>query len=515
MDLAVGDRAGRRGLTRREVVLGAGGVTAAAIVGGGITDFLTGRRRLHRIPSFATDPAGHVDGFRSRPRLRPPPVTISKNRAATAEDTDPGFLFLGPGPVSLTASEQYGPMIVDRNGGLVWFRPVASGLEVTNFTTARYRGEPVLVWWEGKVLESGYGSGEAVVVDRSYREVTRIRAVGGRSMDMHALLLTPDGTALFTCYPQTVAADLSSFGGPARAGVYEAIIQEVEIATGRLLFEWRSLEHIPLTHSYEPVSESYDYLHPNSIQQLPDGNLLVSARHTWALYKLERRSGRVLWTLGGKQSEYTIGPGARFEWQHDAQQTAENVLTVFDNGAAGRIVTEAQSRGLMLDLDEPNRAVTLRRAYTSPQPILAGAMGSVQVLPSGRVLVGWGTESQTTEFASDGAALSDYALPAGMYSYRGQWLPWRGVPHEPPALAAGRDPHNAKPLLFASWNGATEIAAWLVETGSRHDLLEPFGIATRRGFETVIPLPHQPQFAAVIPINRHGARLRRSPTVAL
>jgi hypothetical protein len=484
-------------------------------VGGAAVEVLRASGGLQAIESFVSDPLCRVGGFCSRPGLRPPTVMVTATVGGSASGVDPGFLLLGPGPVSLRGSEQFGPMIVDRTGGLVWFRPLAAGLEVTNFTTAEYQGKPVLVWWEGKVLPSGYGRGEAVLVDRSYREVARVRAAGGRSMDLHALSLTRAGTALFTCYPQIVPADLSSIGGSRDAHVYESIIQEVDIATGRLLFEWRSLQHIAPEDSHEPLGEPYDYLHPNSIQQLPDGNLLVSGRHTWALYKLERGTGRVIWTLGGKRSRFSIGADAGFAWQHDAQLRAGQVLTVFDNGSAGPVQTERQSRGLVLQVDEPRRTVELRTAYTSPQKLVAGAMGSVQALPSGNVLVGWGTTSHTSEFAPDGALLLDYALPAGMYSYRGLWHPWAGVPDQQPALAGARERRTGRTLLYASWNGATAIAGWLVHTGPSRDSLRPLGLAINRGFETAISLPSQVRFAAVTPVSRHGEQLRRSDVLEL
>jgi hypothetical protein len=514
-DVAVPARAGRGGLTRRQALLGAGGAAASVIVGGVVTEALRAGGGLQAIESFVSDPLCRVGGFCSRPGLRPPTVAVTSTVGGSSGGADPGFLLLGPGPVSLKGSEQYGPMIVDRSGGLVWFRPLAPGLEVTNFTTAEYQGEPVLVWWEGKVLPSGYGRGEAVLVDRSYREVARVRAAAGRSMDLHALSLTRAGTALFTCYPQIVPADLSSIGGSRDAHVYESIIQEVDIATGRLVFEWRSLQHIAPDASHEPLGEPYDYLHPNSIQQLPDGNLLVSARHTWALYKLERGTGKMIWTLGGKRTQFGIGAGAEFAWQHDAQLRTDQVLTVFDNGSAGPLQTERQSRGLVLRVDEARRTVELRNAYTSPEQLVAGAMGSVQALPSGNVLVGWGTTSHTSEFAPDGTLRVDYALPDGMYSYRGLWHPWAGVPDQHPALAGTHERQTGRTLLYASWNGATAVTGWLVHTGSSRDSLRPLGIAMSRGFETAISLPSHVRFAAVTPLSRHREQLRRSDVLAL
>jgi len=450
--VSVPDPASPDGRTRRQLLRGAGGLAALAVSGCGATSLLSRPKRLPQIGSFAARSAGSVGAFRSRP--------------------DP-------------------------------------------FACSRYRGKPVLVWWEGKVLESGYGQGEAVLLDDDYREISRVRAAGGRSMDLHALTLTPEGSALFTCYPDTVQMDLSSIGGPRNSQVLESIIQEMDIASGRLLSEWRGLQHIPVSASCEPMGEPYDYLHVNSIQQLPDGNLLISARHTWALYKLDRRTGNVIWTLGGKRSQFQMGSGAQFAWQHDARQPSERVVTVFDNGTNGPIKTEPQSRGLVLDVDEQHRRVTVRGAYTSPQRLSAGAMGSVEILAADRVLVGWGVASHTIEFAADGTPLLDIALPAGMYSYRGLWLPWQGNPHHRPAVAAERGRQRGTTTVYASWNGATEVTGWQVAVGSRHDRLRPVGIAKQRGFETVIPLRAQHRYASVTALDPVGRPLRRSPVIEL
>ena len=445
---------------------GAGGAVAAGLAGGAVFGVISRADSLPDIDSSAPRPAGRVRAFRSRPDLRPPTVRVSGQPLAGEA---PGFLFLGPGPVSLKGSQQFGPLIVDRAGAPVWFRPLAPGRQVTNFARWLYRGEPVLVWWEGKIQPTGYGQGEVVVVDRAYREIARVRAAGGRSIDLHALTVTPQGTALFSCYPEIVPADLSSIGGPRNGRVRESIIQEIDIASGRLVFEWRSLQHIAVRDSHQPLAEPYDYLHVNSIQQLPDGNLLISGRHTWALYKVDRGTGSVIWTLGGKRSQFRMGQDTEFSWQHDARQLSDRVLTLFDNGTDGPIKTERQSRGMVLDVDESRREVTLRQAYTSRHPLVAGAMGSLQTLASGRVIVGWGVTSYTTEFAADGTVLSEFALPGGLYSYRGLWLPWTAVPHHRPEIAASRDRRRDATTLYASWNGATEITGWEVRGGSRHD----------------------------------------------
>lgn len=514
--MAVADQASRGGLTRRQMLQGAGGAAALALAGGGVVSVVSGAKPLALIESSAVKAAGRVRRFYSQPGLHPPTVAARvAGDASTAADADPGYLFLGPGPVALKGPEQFGPLIVDRGGEPVWFRPLPAGLQVTNFARWQYRGEPVLAWWEGKILQSGYGQGEAVVVDHAYREVARVRAAGGRSMDLHALILTPEGTALFTCYPETVPIDLSSIGGPSNSQIEESIIQEVDIASGRLVSEWRSLQHIPASASHEPLGEPYDYLHVNSIQQLPDGNLLISGRHTWAVYKLDRRTGNVIWTLGGKRSQFHMGSKTQFAWQHDARLVSDRALTLFDNGTNGPIKTEGQSRGVLLDVDEPRRKVTLREAYLSPHHASAGAMGSVQILPSGRVMVGWGVASYTDRFDPAGELLSEFALPAGMYSYRGLWLPWRSVPHHRPKVAARHDTQSETTILYASWNGATQVTGWRIDAGSSHGQLRPVGVAPRHGFETVIPVQTGNRYASVTALDRIGRPLKRSPVIKL
>lgn len=512
--MAVPIETSREGLTRRQILRTAGGAAALALAGGGIAGVISRADSLPEFNSSAPRPTGQVRAFYSRPDLRPPTVAISRHGGPEAANAaDPGLLLLGPGPVSLRGSQQFGPLIVDQAGAPVWFRPLAPGLQVTNFSSWQYRGEPVLAWWEGKIEQTGYGQGEAVVVNRAYREIARVRAAGGRAMDLHALTLTPQGTALFTCYPEFEPMDLSAVGGPRDSRVVESVIQEVDIASGRLLFEWRSLQHVPVSSSHEPLGEPYDYLHVNSIQQLPDGNLLVSARHTWALYKLERRTGNVIWTLGGKRSQFYMGPDTTFAWQHNARQLSDGVLTLFDNETNGPVKTASRSRGLVLRVDEARRKVSVDKAYMSPHGGLAGAMGSVQVLPSGRVIVGWGVDSYTSLFAADGTLLSEFALPGGMYSYQGLWLPWTGVPHHRPIVAAKQDRRRDRTILYASWNGATEVDGWRVEAGPKHDQLKPLGIAACRGFETIILVHPHHRYASVTALDRYGRRLKRSPVI--
>lgn len=494
-------------LTRRRFLrrlIDAGTLAALGAATYGVDELLHGGSSAPTLHAFRPTTHGATLSFRSRGDLRPPVVEVQ------GAETAAGYLLLGPG--SQADNTEQGPMLVDATGQLVWFRPLPHGLWASNLGAGSYGGRRVLSWWEGKVVPPGFGQGEGVIVDHSYQEVKRIRPANGRQMDLHAFHLTPEGTAVFTCFPETVPADLSSVNGPADGQVSESIFQEIDVRTGRLLLEWRSLDHIPVTDSYKPVGAPYDYLHLNSIQILPDGNFLISGRHTWSLYKLERGTGRVIWKLGGKRSDFNMGPGAQFAWQHDARSISDTRFTVFDNESDGPNTNLPQSRGLILDVDSARRSVTLHRAFQHPQKLLATAMGNVQVLPNGRVLIGWGTASHTTEFTTDGRLISDAQLPPNMYSYRVYRSAWRGTPADPPAVAAQRDARTGKSTIYVSWNGSTEVTGWQVHAGHRRRHLTTLGVAPRQGFETAIPVGRH-RYVAVSALDRFGRRLARSATL--
>lgn len=507
-------------LTRRQLLKAAGGAAGVIALGGGAYGASRAFGGLRTLHSYAPRATGVAREFVSLPDLRPPTAELTAPEPSRFRDpvVAPGYLMLGPsakGPV------QAGPLLLDNHGEPVWSRPISRALWATDTRLQHYRGQPVLTWWQGAMTVIGFGHGEATLVDRSYREVASVRAGNGRAMDIHEFMVTPQGTALFTCFPERVPADLSSIGGPSDGTVLEGVIQEVDIATGRVLLEWRSLDHIPVSDSFFPPETGYgfDYVHLNSIDIASDGNLLVSGRHTWALYKIDRRTGQIIWRLGGKSSDFDSDDDARFSWQHDARQLGDGTVTVFDDGAArfadtaGFRENERQSRGVVLDVDEGGRKVGLLRSYRHPDPLLANSMGNFQTLPDGHALLGWGNKAVASEFEADGTLLADLDFGEGHGSYRSYRYPWTGTPASLPAVAARRNHDGRGATLYASWNGATEVTDWVVSTAERAGRLRPAGIARRQGFETAILLPGSPGYANVTALDATGRHLGSSRAV--
>ncbi|MGH3087286.1 MAG: arylsulfotransferase family protein, partial [Rubrobacteraceae bacterium] len=411
---------------------------------------------------------------------------------------------------------QFGPMIVDNDGQPVWFRPVRNeGDYSMDFKAQSYRGETVITWWEGSVA-AGYGRGEWTVLDTSYREVARIRAGNGYQSDHHELLITPRDTALFTIYNPT-RANLTSVGGSEDDEVIDGIVQEVDIETGEVLFEWHSLDHVAVEETYADRSEDdgapFDYFHINSVDVDLDGNLLVSSRRTFAVYKTDREAGEVIWRLGGKRSDFEMGEGARTRYQHDARRREDGTLTIFDNGDE-RLYEE--SRGIVLDLDEDEMTAELAREYTHPDELLSVNQANMQTLPNGNVFLGWGWEPVFSETTSDGETIFSASLSPGANegseTYRAYRFPWSGQPEDGPAVAAERESDD-EATLYVSWNGATEVANWEVLAGPAPGLLESVGSAPRDGFETAITLRTSEPYVGARAKDRSGRELDASDAV--
>jgi hypothetical protein len=335
--------------------------------------------------------------------------------------------------------------------------------------------------------------------------------------DLHEFVVTPQGTALITAYKRS-KADLSSIGGPKSGYLLSGVAQEIDIVTGKLLFEWDSRDHVALTETYQKyesgtgtAEKPFNYFHINSIAIDPtDNNLIISSRNTWTVYKVHRPSGRVIWRMNGKMSDFTMEPRTHYYWQHHVRPRTPGVLTVFDNGASP--AEEKHSRALMLRVDEKARRVSLIKAYIHPgADLLAGAMGSAQLMPNGNMFAGWGTCPNFSMFAHDGTLLLDGQMTKGDPSYRAFTHPWIGHPTDRPAVAARHRSGGA--TVYASWNGATQVAFWTVLAGKTRSTVSRIGRARKSGFETVMPVHGAGPFFAVEARDSSGRLLARSPIV--
>ena len=496
----------RKGLLAALVV--AAGVAVAVVLVASSGD--DGGDQAKRPPKPRPAPAPAAEALRSRPDLRPPQVSA---------DTLPGrrderLIFVSPRMENRArdgATHQQGGLAVDQRGRTVWFRPAPDGEPMTDVRVQRYRGKPVLTWWQGAASKFGVGRGEGVIVDRSYRTVATVQAGNGLTVDLHEMRLTPRGTALLTIYSRA-RRDLTELGGGRNAQVTEGIVQEVDVASGRVVFEWHSLDHIKLSESVHPLPEgrnlSWDYFHINSVAEDDDGDLLISARHTSAIYKVDRKTGRVVWRLGGKASDFDLGPGVRFGLQHDAQRDPSGGLRLFDNGKKAE-KDQAPSSVKVLRLDMRRMRATLDRRVRQPDGMWAESQGNAEAAGDGGLVVGWGSTGAFSWFDGADRLLLDAHLPAEYDSYRAHVGRWIGRPGSPPAIAARREREQV--TVWASWNGASEVRTWQMLAGPSAADLRPVGRPARwEGLETRVVRATAQHYVAVAALDASGDRLRTS-----
>ncbi|KAH8896889.1 hypothetical protein GQ53DRAFT_792100 [Thozetella sp. PMI_491] len=429
--------------------------------------------------------------FVSRPDLSPPLMNIS---IPAGEDVAKGYIFVTPyrgfiQSEGLDGPEQPGAYIFRDSGDLVWSSIGIMDGWVGNFQVTRWRGEEVLQAFQG-TLDSfhGHGYGHPTLLNRHYESIREVRPANHRIISIHEFRVVDEKSALTEIY-QPTAIDLSPYGGkPDQQWIADAIIQEFDIATGKLIFEWRSLDHvdpgdskISLTSgaAFNGINSSvaWDFFHANSVDKDDQGNYLVSARHMSTIYKINGTSGDIIWKLGGKHSDFTTPLELEFAYQHDARFRSRSandqieVISFFDNaarsnghrgGGVDQINDHSSAKFVMLNTSD--WTAKLVHSLPSPERLLATSQGNVQLLPNGNIFVNWGQSGAVTEYrASDKAPifhayLDSGAIGTGVQSYRGFRFNWTGLPNEAPAIAALQKGDTT--TVYVSWNGDTVTSAW-------------------------------------------------------
>jgi hypothetical protein len=488
------------------------GVTAVETVNGAHrsigTSFTVGT--LYVVPAAPplTPPApvpGSVASYASQPSFHVPAVSV------TTPATDPalGDVFLTPadGP------SQPGAMIVNPAGQLVWFAPSAPGTQAADLRVQQYLGRPVLTYWQGRVA-LGHGLGTGIIDDQTYHQIAQVQAGNGLSMDLHEFNLEPGGVALITVY-EPVYTDLRSVGGAANGIIEDCVVQQIDVRTGLVMFEWHAFGHVPLNASYSkpwpgPGLSVWDWFHINSIDLQPNQNLLISARSTWAVYQIGHTFGEVLWTLGGRYSSFTLGPNVRFAWQHDATRVADGSIEIFDNEATPKI--EGRSRAIDVAINRTTHTATLVHEYVDPkQAVLSPSQGDVQALTNTDHLLGWGQIGLVSEVSTQNTLTFQLSLPVPVQSYRAYRFVWSAQPAAPPVLAATRASGSATTAIAASWNGATGVVAWQVLAGASPSALTAVGTPVASGgFETAISASTSAPYVAVQALGVGGTPLATS-----
>lgn len=459
--------------------------------------------------------------YRSRPDLAPPRLNIT----IPAEGTSDGYLFIAPfsGFPDIGVSHgprQSAPYIFTDKGELVWSGFSYYSIWATNFQAGKVNGEDILFSFEGSHNPGyGHGHGHITFLDKNYETIKELRAGNHKICDKHEFHIIDEKTGLIQIY-QPRPVDLSKWASSKeQQWIVDAIFQELDIETGEVLFEWSSLDHISPDESVLPVdegqagagfnsSDAWDYFHINSVDKDEDGDYLISARDAASVYKVDGKTGEIIWKLGGvpgvTTSNFTNEGNFNFSFQHHARflHTSEDkktqIISLYDNSAHGtedkqghEVHFNSHSSGKVIEVDTTTWTAKLLFNGIPPDGLLSKSQGSTQVLPNGNVLVNWGSEGAVTEFDSDEKPIFHAYVDSGELgymaeNYRAFKYNWTGIPNENIAIYSELEDDST--TIYVSWNGDTQTKSWKfysVEGDSKTFI----GETSKTGFETKFTVP--------------------------
>ncbi len=373
-----------------------------------------------------------------RPATRPDsiPSDFPVMKIDTLDNPAPGSLFLTT--TDVLPGLGFYAMVLDNSGNPVGYRRTAP------FSSNDFKVQPngLLSYASVTGFAGAVGIAKTVqmVLDSTFAVVDSFQCGNGYTADFHEFLLLPNGHAFLMAYdPQVVDMSQVVPGGNPNAVVYGSIVQELD-AGKNVVFQWRSWDYIPITDCYDDLTAAtFDYVHVNSIEVDTDGNLLVSCRETAEVLKIDRLTGDLIWRWGGRHNQFTfIGENALnapnyFSYQHHVRRIANGHITMLDNGNQH---DPPYSRGAEYALDETGMTATLMWEYRHTPDVFDPAAGSVQRLPNGNTLIGWGTANYigvgdvaVTEVRPDKSVAFEMTMPKGLFSYRAFRYPWKsGLP---------------------------------------------------------------------------------------
>ena len=369
------------------------------------------------------------------------------------------------------------------------------------------------------VEQAGHSAGYVRFFDNTYTQVGSDFGAEGdlRAPDIHELNIpgVDNGETFIQDVYEIRAWDMSPYRGPRDGYILDGCFQEVSIRTKKINFEWCALDWIPPYDTYMyphginnpnyslPIAGNgtrdapWDFFHINAIAKNLEGDYAISSRHLNTIYKLAglnnnlgKKPGEIIWRLGGKHSDFQM-TDFNFSRQHTVRfhstGPTKTVLTFFDNAFDGWSRSSKWSTGKIVQVDNSTWTANLMAQYDSPDHEASGSQGSLQILPNSNVFLGWGNRMFVSEHEFDGKLLFYGEFTAGM-SFRAWKHPWIGYPTWKPKVLGYAANCTDRMYAYASWNGATEVAAWRFWTSvsTRFGPWRNTGTWPKQGFETLV-----------------------------
>jgi hypothetical protein len=249
--------------------------------------------------------------------------------------------------------------------------------------------------------------------------------------DLHDIIVEPERT--FILGIDTRLVDMSELvpGGQEDAVVMGHVVQEWD-AAGNVIFEWNTWDHYNILDCQEWIdltASVIDYAHVNTIEPDSDTSLLILARNFNEITKIDRRSGEIIWRLGGVNNEFTFtNDTIQWAWPHDIRKIGDGIFSIFDNGRFNTPPPHYSS-GVIYEIDEQAKTITQLKRFRGNPDVFGDIMGNFQLLDNGHFVTGWGSGSYPdsvgiTEFDEDGNIVHEIKFSGISYrAWKHQWQP--------------------------------------------------------------------------------------------
>lgn len=366
-------------------------------------------------------------------------------------------------------------VIFDNNGSPIWYMRMP---DERRDMKVQHNGVLTMLARDGGNHFNGFNT--------HYQQIKSYWAANGYGVDEHELQVLADGNYLLVAL-RTETLDMSRFvvGGNTAASVTEQVIQEFTPA-GELIFQWRAWDHLDVRDEQQFInilSSSFDFPHMNAIDIDTDGHILLSARNTSEITKINRDTGEIIWRLGGAHNQFNFvndplnGPRN----QHAIRMVATNDYTLFDNG---NLHSPSVSRAVEYVLDTTNMTATVAWQYPNPATpsLYSYYMGNAQRLPNGNTLIDWaiGNLPKLTEVRPDGTKAFEMNWVAQWEAYRTWRCPWQGSALQPYLIV---EPYPDNITLIFNQFGDTNVSFYRIYGGTASgstNLLATSGVTLKR-----------------------------------
>jgi hypothetical protein len=327
-----------------------------------------------------------------------------------------GYFFMGSKGLSVTNGSHY-IAIIDNYGTPVFFRKM-------NKPTSSVR-----LLHDGRIAYLN-GIPRKLFILNDMLEVTDTLAISGFKPNGHDWDVGEDGEILLMGEAASVV-DMSKFveGGDSLAEKLDLVVQEFDLELN-LVSSWNSADHFEVTDGNENspyldfTEKQIDYVHANGISIDSDTSFLISCRHMDEITKVDRRTGEIIWRLGGKQNQFQfVNDDLRFSHQHSIRALPNGNILLFDNG---NLRAPQLSSAVEYSIDEKNKIATLERRFYRNPAVYSNHQGTTQRVHNGNTIVNWGPYWPSfTEFNADGTTALEWDFTEHSFCPRIEKFIWQ------------------------------------------------------------------------------------------